>query len=521
MMSEASPGVFVITMKIRSTYNTVLEGALDADCAYDMSIKNLQYILRCQMSDIRLCRGTSLTSKPDPVSTARMNFARLYKQCDPLNILPSPALGIILSVFPMAPLPIPTQVREHLTNIGRQRDAAIEAVQESCHSYVIYVTNYGITQAVSLPTISVVLPDLTSASALTAIVRLRELFDPFNSSAMLLRVTEGEFKTTGEVWYYPRVPLGSPISAGEDKIAGTLGGFCRDPLSGNIFGITAGHVVGQQTDRTVYAPASKPFAEAVKSIQVRIHDCQKTSKDVRIWTDKDDELQSLNRVYGKSVVSSQRTTATGQIIDCALLSIEPARVADNRIGKIPELQSQIVEFAENDGDKIVPLTSPLVNGETVWKLGTRTLLTSGTVIDSIHLRWDAENATAITDDGSLSPLCKAAAVLGEWNPAEGLFQDFALPGDSGSFLLRLVRDPDGSIPSEAVVIRTECAGVVFGIVWEESYKAYVAVYMPMETVLAEIKDQVGLTVSLDVPDSSETSWPYVVMGRGRSMHNLH
>src|SRR5208282_3011389 len=218
-------------------------------------------------------------------------------------------------------------------------------------------------------------------------------------------------------------------------------------------------------------------------------------------------------------VSSQRTTGTGQIIDCALLSIEPARVADNRIRKIPEFQHQIVEFAENDGDKIVPLTSPLVNGKTVWNLGIRTRLTSGTVIDSIHLRWDAEKAAAITDDGS--PLCKSAAVLGEWNPAEGVFQDFALPGDSGSFLLRLVRDPDGSIPSEAVFIRTECAGVIFGMVWEESYKAFVAVYMPMETVMAEIKDQMGLKVSLDVPDSSETSWPYVVMGRGRSTHDLH
>jgi hypothetical protein len=94
----------------------------------------------------------------------------------------------------------------------------------------------------------------------------------------------------------------------------------------------------------------------------------------------------LNRVYGKAVVSSQRTTATGQIIDCALLGIEPARVADNCIGKILEFQGQIVEYAENDGDKMVALTSPLVNVETVWKLGILTLLTSGTVIDNIRLR---------------------------------------------------------------------------------------------------------------------------------------
>src|SRR5436305_8800601 len=148
MMSEERPEVFIVTMKIRSTYNTVVEGALDADFGHSMSIKNLQYILRCQMSDIRLYRpssGRSSESEPDPVGTARINFARLYKQCDPLNILPSPALGIIRSAFPMAPLPIPTQVRKHLTTIGRQQDSAIEAVQESCHSYVIYVTNYEIS----------------------------------------------------------------------------------------------------------------------------------------------------------------------------------------------------------------------------------------------------------------------------------------------------------------------------------------------------------------------------------------
>jgi hypothetical protein len=523
MMSEELPKIFNVTIKIRATYNSVLERASDADCAHDMSIKNLQYILRCQMSDIRLYRpssGTSLTSEPDPGSTARLNFARLYKQCDPLNILPSPALGIIRSTYPMAPLPIPSQMRRQLTTIERQRDAAIEAIEESCQSFVIYFSNYGINEAVSLPTMSVVLLDLTSASSLAAIARLRELFDPFNFSAMLIRVAEGEFNSIGQVWYYPRVPMGSSISAGEDVTAGTLGGFCCDPSSGKKFAITAGHAAGKPAGRTVYAPASKPFAEAVKSIQVRIDECNKKGQDPRIWTEKYDELQSLNRIYGKSVISSQRTTETGQIIDCALLSIEPARVADNRIGKIPEFQDQFVEFAEVDGDKIVPLTSPLLNGEKVWKLGIRTRLTSGTVIDSISLRWDAENVTAVSDY-SLSPLCKATAVLGEWDPEEGVFQDFALPGDSGSFLLRLVPDPDESVPSEAVVIRTECGGVVFGIVWEESRKAYVTVYMPMERVMAEIKDQTGLTMSLNVPDASETSWPYVVMGRGRSMHGLH
>src|SRR5271169_242 len=145
MMSEENPEIFSVTTKIRITYNSIVGGAVDADLAHDWSIKNLQYILRSQMSDIRLYRSSSVASSTNELEAARdagINFARLYKQCDPLNILPSPALGIIRSTYPMAPLPIPIQTRNQLTTIERQRDSAIEEVQESCPSYIIYVTNY-------------------------------------------------------------------------------------------------------------------------------------------------------------------------------------------------------------------------------------------------------------------------------------------------------------------------------------------------------------------------------------------
>jgi hypothetical protein len=99
-----------------------------------------------------------------------------------------------------------------------------------------------------------------------------------------------------------------------------------------------------------------------------------------------------------------------------------------------------------------------------------------------------------------------------------VYTDFALPGDSGSLLLRIVRDPQGALESEALVIRIEGAGLVYGIVWEEKYKGYVALYMEMDEVFKEIKDGIGLNVDLDVPDAEGENWPCAVMGRGHGLH---
>jgi hypothetical protein len=49
------------------------------------------------------------------------------------------------------------------------------------------------------------------------------------------------------------------------------------------------------------------------------------------------------------------------------------------LGKSLNINAQIVEFVENDRDKIVFLTSLLVDGEMVWKLGIRTHLMSGSI----------------------------------------------------------------------------------------------------------------------------------------------
>ena len=110
IMSDERPHIFDITYKFRQLFGSVNENALDSNRAHDMSLKNLLYILRCQMSEERLYRplsGVAGTGDYDAVRLAKLNFARLFKQCDVVHILPTPALGLIRSSYPMAPVPIP------------------------------------------------------------------------------------------------------------------------------------------------------------------------------------------------------------------------------------------------------------------------------------------------------------------------------------------------------------------------------------------------------------------------------
>ena len=522
IMSEERPHIFDITCKFRQLFGSVNENALDSNRAHDISLKNLLYILRCQMSEERLYRpltGVAGTGDYDAVRIAKLNFARLYKQCDVVDILPKPALGLIRSSYPMAPLPIPSHTRTAVAEmVARQQALALDALSQYSRFFVIYVSNYGISEAVSLPTLSIILADLTSPLSVKVVSHLKELFDPFSLSALLLRLASGEFKPVGEIWYYPRVPLGSSISGGDDDIAGTLGGFCRNKLTGEVYGLTAAHVVG--TSRVgVFAPASKPYNAAAKSLEIRVKDIEKVGKGDTIWSNKLSELKNLDRFYGASVFSSQTCTNEnpGRIIDAALLQIHGERFADNRIGKIHP--SLFPEFTE-EGDKIVALTSAVQPGEVLWKYGIRTALTSGTNLDTIIINWDANNVTRADDkvDGSL---CTASAILGQWDPSDGTFTDFAKPGDSGSFVLRVVRDPLGFVESEAVVIRTEGAGILYGIVWEEKYHGFVALYMMMEDVFKAIREGTGIEVDLEVPDAEAMEWPCTIMGRGPSTYGLH
>ena len=87
--------------------------------------------------------------------------------------------------------------------------------------------------------------------------------------------------------------------------------------------------------------------------------------------------------------------------------------------------------------------------------------------------------------------------------------------------MRIVRDPSESVEEEAVVIRTEAAGLLYGVVWEETRESYVGLYMGMDEVIDEFAEGIGVKVDFEVPDAEDTEWPYKVMGRGRSSYDLH
>jgi hypothetical protein len=280
IISDEPPRIFAITLKFRQIYASLVEHALDINRANDMSVKILLYILRVQMSDERFYSPlTGETTTVDDVDAAKLNFTKLYKQCDVLDILPSPALGLIRTIYPMAPLPIPLDTRTSLgETLQRQRSVAIDTLKTMSSSFIVYVTNFGITQTVSLPTLSIVLPDLTTPPALTVIARLKEIFDPFDLSAMLIRFSAGEFRRVGEIWHYPSVPLGSSISGYDDDTAGTIGGFCRDRVSGDTYALTAAHVVDTLENPNVFAPASKSFNEADTSLETRARTLTRQAK---------------------------------------------------------------------------------------------------------------------------------------------------------------------------------------------------------------------------------------------------
>jgi hypothetical protein len=522
-MSNERPHIFDITYKFRHLFVSVNENALDSNRAHDMSLKNLLYILRSQMSEERLYRplsGVAGTEDYDDVRIAQLNFARLYKQCDVVNILPKPALGLIRSSYRMSPLPIPSHTRITMAAVlSRQQAVALDVLNQFSRFFTMYVSNYGISEDVSLPTLSIILPDVTSPLSMDIVSRLKEVFDPFNFSALLLRVTFGEFRPVGEIWYYPRVPLGSSISGGYDDTAGTLGGFCRNKLTGEVYGLTAGHVVGT-SGRDVFAPASKPYNEATKSLEIRVKEAEKDGKGDMTWMNELSELKNVDRFYGSSVFSKQTCTneTPASIVDVALLKIGSERVADNRLAKIsPALFPR--RFSE-DGDKIVALTSDIQPGELLYKYGIRTGLTSGTSLGTIIINWDANSADRADDDvrGTRST---ASAILGQWDPCEGEFMHFARGGDSGSFVFKVVRNPSEPVESEAVIVRTEGVGILYGVVWEEKREAYVALYMKMEDVFKVVRDGAGIELDLEVPDAEATEWPYTVMGVGRSTYALH
>ena len=143
---------------MRESYIAISSTSVDVADAKDMNIKILQFVLRSQMSDVRLYhKPCDKLAIDEDMQRARINFARLYKQCDVMAILPRPELGIVRHTLPLNPFPIPKSIRKAMRSTYRHQLAIIVAkVSESSANFAIYSSSFGIQLAVSLPTISVI-----------------------------------------------------------------------------------------------------------------------------------------------------------------------------------------------------------------------------------------------------------------------------------------------------------------------------------------------------------------------------
>src|SRR5205085_3563820 len=143
---------------------------------------------------------------------------------------------------------------------------------------------------------------------------------------------------SGRIWYYSRVPLSSSISVHDplkDYTAGTLGCYCVNASNDQVLGLTAGHVLAESSNRLVSAPAGKPYAEAVKSIDIRVADEQRRqTKDHKKWLDMQLKLKSCDRRLG-TVLLQDIESVDGERIDLGVIAMDQSRCADNRLGKIP------------------------------------------------------------------------------------------------------------------------------------------------------------------------------------------
>jgi hypothetical protein len=524
MMNE--PEIFGLTVRLQEVYNHVASSAVDISLARDLNIEILRYILRAQMSDIRLYHHQTNTFELDESAiSARQNFGRLFRQCDVTKTLPLPELGIVRTSLPLNPMPLPRSVSDATRFLSlHQRDIILDLVQRLSADFCIYISSYGVNQAVTLPTITIVLPSLTTTTAISIIKQLQQMYNPYDFDFYTVRFASGIVQTAAQAWFYPQVPPGASISAHEDYIpepgVGTLGCYCSVTGQDEMYGLTAGHVVrpiaGHNTI-DVYAPASKPFAEAVKTTQVEYERVRKAGSDATEKKQLVDEIVALERHFAKTIYSSTETEREPphQKIDFALIQIDQHRVADNHVDRLPVFAEEF-DFP-GKGCSLTEVTEPIKLGEEVAKIGVRTGYSTGHIIEDAKTRWNLESTGSIEMENanpSTIPYSNGHVILGEVG-MDGDFIPFARRGDSGSAVLRVVRDVEGR------VARVEVVGIIYGVCWEEAHRCLIAFYLPLDDIKATLKQKLGMDISLAVPDHvSQGMWPYKVYGRGRSIGDL-
>ena len=200
LMSMDDPPIFNITVRMKRYYDALISSTMDRHNALELNAKLLKYVLRCQVSAFLLYRkpSSNFSITPD-VEIARRNCIRLFKQADVCEVLPIPALGIVRSTYPLNPFPIPPSHRAIVMQTGQRLSTLIKNfVHQKANNFVIYISTYGITPAILLPTISVILNDLSNESSRRIIDRLHRLY-AFDLSSFIVRFAQGHVMPCGRI----------------------------------------------------------------------------------------------------------------------------------------------------------------------------------------------------------------------------------------------------------------------------------------------------------------------------------
>jgi hypothetical protein len=197
----------------------------------------------------------------------------------------------------------------------------------------------------------------------------------------------------------PKVPPGASIMAHEDYIpepgAGTVGCYCSISGDDRMYSLTAGHVARPiviENTIDVYAPASKPFAKAVKTTQVEYELARISGVDAQTRKREWKRFLAWIVTLRKRFIPPHTLMKNRLIkkIDFALIHVNYHRAADNHVDRIPVL-AQDFEFLER-GCSLTEVTDPIKLGEEVVKVGIHTGFSKGRVIEDAKVRWNPESA---------------------------------------------------------------------------------------------------------------------------------
>ena len=523
---RGEPTLFQVTHRMRNVFHQLRPHVVDNFLARDLNIKLLQYVLRVVMSDYQIYNKCTTTfDVPDEVQQAKVNFSRLFRQCDVTDCIAQPELGIVRSEMGYYPLPIPSRIRSStIENALKQRDTILQLVNSASPNYCIYISMFGLNQSICVPTISLVVPNIANPLITPLVERLRSMYSPFDFESYVLRFSNGYAAAAGSAWFFPNVPFGASISVDEPHIkpgAGTLGVYLTMASDDEaIYALTAGHVArpdANQTTINMFAPATRPFIEARKIAETAVQRQLKAGRDYAREQAQLDRMNTVDRHFGNTVFATQATDDEfpHRKKDFAIVKVDNSRVADNRIDRMAEFRAEFLfegHINIKEADNI-----PRIN-EKVYKNGVRTGLTAGTIIDDSKVKWNPQ-ATEILDPKTpfweTIPWSDAYTILGQRDDS-GKFMTFADAGDSGSAVLRL-REEDG------FVLDAEAIGMVYAILYENECETYVSFYTPIKDLKDTLFAETGLVLSLTVPENQrqgDETWSYEVLGHGRSSLGL-